>query len=138
MSDIKIVDDFLSKAEVFYLATTKGDQPKCRPFGFHYLDDDGKIYFTAATFKDVFKQIQENPKVEIVGYDDGEEKFLRYYGIAKIVKRDKVVEKAFADLPEVKEFFVTNNLELGVFYIDDATAEIRNEVDILESYTFKY
>lgn len=137
MSDIKIVDDFLSKAEVFYLATTKGDQPKCRPFGFHYLEE-GKIYFTAATFKEVFKQIQENPKVEIVAYDKENDTFLRYYGIAKIVKKDKVVEKAFEEVPEIKEFFVKHNLELGVFYIDDATAEIRNELDIEESYTFKY
>ncbi len=136
MSNIKIVDDFLEKVKVFYLATTKGDQPKCRPFGFHYLDE-GKIYFTAATYKDVFKQIQENPKVEIVAYD-GEEKFLRYYGIAKIVKNDKVVEKAFSDLPEIKEFFVKHNLELGVFYIDNATAEIRNEIGVEESYTFEY
>lgn len=95
MSDIKLVDDFLERSEVFYLATTIGDQPKCRPFGFHYLDD-GKIFFTAATHKDVFKQIQSNPKVEIAAYDG--EKFLRYYGLAKIVKNDKIVQKSFEEL----------------------------------------
>ena len=85
MSNIKIVDDFLETVEVFYLATADGDQPKCRPFGIHILQDD-KIYFTAGTFKDVFKQILANPKVEIVAYDG--DKFLRYYGIAKVVKND--------------------------------------------------
>ncbi len=135
MSDIQKIDDFLERAEVFYFATTIGDQPKCRPFGYHYLED-GKIYFTSATFKDVFKQIQANPKVEIAAYDG--DKFLRYYGTAKIVKNDKVVQRAFEELPELKEIFEKFNFELGVFYIDNATAEIRNEMSIEESYTFKY
>lgn len=135
MSDIKIIDDFLQRAEVFYLATTIGDQPKCRPFAYHYLEE-GKIYFTAATFKDVFKQIQKNPKVEIAAYDG--DKFLRYYGLAKIVKNDKIVEKAFNELPELKEIFKANNFELGVFYIDNATAEIRNEMSIEKTYKFEY
>lgn len=134
-SDIKIVDDFLKRAEVFYVATTIGDQPKCRPFGYHYLDD-GKLYFTSGTFKDVFKQIQANPKVEIAAYDG--DKFLRYYGIAKIVKNDKIVERAFEELPEVGKIFKDYNLELGVFYLDNATAEIRNQIEIEESYKFEY
>ena len=135
MSDIEIIDDFLERAEVFYLATSIGDQPKCRPFGYHYLDD-GKIYFTSGTFKDVFKQIQANPKVEIAAYDG--DKFLRYYGIAKIVKNDKIVKRAFDELPEVGKIFEKMNLELGVFYIDHATAEIRNELDIEKTYKFEH
>ncbi|WP_298501461.1 pyridoxamine 5'-phosphate oxidase family protein [uncultured Methanobrevibacter sp.] len=135
MSDIKIVDDFLERAEVFYLATTKGDQPKCRPFGYHYLDGD-KIYFTSGTFKDVFKQIQENPKVEIAAYDG--DKFLRYYGTAKIVKNDKIVQRAFDELPEVGKIFKEMGLELGVFYIDNATAEIRNQLEVEITYKFEY
>ena len=135
MSNIKIVDDFLETVEVFYLATADGDQPKCRPFGIHILQDD-KIYFTAGTFKDVFKQILANPKVEIVAYDG--DKFLRYYGIAKVVKNDYVVEKAFEGIEEVKKNFDDNTLELGVFYLDNATAEIRNEYGVEKTYKFEY
>ena len=135
MSNIKIVDDFLETVEVFYLATADGDQPKCRPFVIHILQDD-KIYFTAGTFKDVFKQILANPKVEIVAYDG--DKFLRYYGIAKVVKNDYVVEKAFEGIEEVKKIFDDNNLELGVFYLDNATAEIRNEYGVEKTYKFEY
>ena len=135
MSNIKIVDDFLETVEVFYLATADGDQPKCRPFGIHILQDD-KIYFTAGTFKDVFKQILANPKVEIVAYDG--DKFLRYYGIAKVVKNDYVVEKAFEGIEEVKKIFDDKNLELGVYYLDNATAEIRNEYGVEKTYKFEY
>ena len=40
MSDIQKIDDILSKAEVFYLATVDGDKPKVRPLGFHLLFED--------------------------------------------------------------------------------------------------
>ena len=88
------------------------------------------------SFKYVFKQIQANPKVEIAAYDG--DKFLRYYGIAKIVKNDKIVKRAFDELPEVGKIFEKMNLELGVFYIDHATAEIRNELDIEKTYKFEH
>ena len=135
MSEIKIVDDFLARAEVFYLATVKGDQPKNRPFAYHYLED-GRIYFLVGTFKEVYKQILANPKVEIAAYDG--DKFLRYYGTAKIVKKDNIVQKAFDELPEIREVFEKNNLELGVFFIDNATAEIRNEMSVEKTYKFEY
>ena len=57
MSDIQKIDDILSKAEVFYLATVDGDKPKVRPLGFHLLFED-KIYFGVGTHKDVYKQME--------------------------------------------------------------------------------
>ena len=38
------VNDFLTEAGVFYLATVDGDQPKVRPLGAH-LEMDGKVLF---------------------------------------------------------------------------------------------
>ena len=68
MSDIEKIDELLTKAEVFYLSTVDGDKPKVRPLGFHLLDD-GKIYFGVGTFKDVYKQMEANPNVEIAAWD---------------------------------------------------------------------
>lgn len=61
---IQKVDEILSKAQVFYLATADGDKPKVRPLGFHLLFEN-KIYFGVGTFKAVYKQLEENPNVEI-------------------------------------------------------------------------
>ena len=36
------VNDFLTEAGVFYLATVDGDQPKVRPLGAH-MEMDGKV-----------------------------------------------------------------------------------------------
>lgn len=135
MSDIQKIDDILSKAEVFYLATVDGDKPKVRPLGFHLLYED-KIYFGVGTHKDVYKQMEANPKVEIAAWDG--KHFLRYYGTADLTKNEAVIEKAFELMPEIAEAYKANNWEMGVFFLNDATGEIRNMFAIEESYEFKY
>ena len=71
MSNIEKVNEFLNKAKVFYFLTADGDQPKGRPFGFHMLVD-GKLYFGCGTFKNVYKQLTKNPKVEVLAVIDRE------------------------------------------------------------------
>ena len=135
MSEIEKINDILTKAKVFYLATVDGDKPKVRPLGFHLLFED-KIYFGVGTFKEVYKQMEANPKVEIAAWD--EEHFLRYYGTADLTQNEAVVEKAFELMPELAEIYKSNGWEMGVFFLNDATAEIRNMFAIEESYEFKY
>lgn len=135
MSDIAKIDDILTKAEEFYLATVDGDRPKVRPLGFHLLYED-KIYFGVGTFKEVYKQMQANPNVEIAAWDG--EHFLRYYGTADLSKNDEVVEKAFKLMPEIAEAYKANGWEMGVFFLNDATAEIRNMFAVEETYKFEY
>ena len=135
MSDIQKIDDILTKAEVFYLATVDGEKPKVRPLGFHLLFDD-KIYFGVGTFKEVYKQMEANPKVEVAAWDG--EHFLRDYGTADLTKNEAVVEKSVELMPEIAEAYKSNGWEMGVFFLNDATAEIRNMFAIEESYEFKY
>ena len=135
MSDIQKVDELLTKAQVFYLATVDGGKPKVRPLGFHLLYED-KIYFGVGNHKDVYKQLEANQNVEIAAWDG--EHFLRYYGVADLSGNDAVVEKAFELMPEIAEAYKANNWEMGVFFLNDATAEFRNMFAIEESYEFKY
>lgn len=135
MSDIEKINDIITKAEVFYLATVDGDKPKVRPLGFHMLLE-GKIYFGVGTHKDVYKQLEANPSAEIAAWDG--EHFLRYYGTADLTGNDAVIEKAFELMPEIAEAYKANDWKMGVFFLNDATAEIRNMFAIEESYEFKY
>lgn len=135
MSDIEKVNEILEKAEEFYLATVDGDKPKVRPLGFHLLDDD-KIYFGVGTFKAVYKQMESNPNVEIAAWDG--EHFLRYYGVADLTKNEEIVKKAFELMPEIAETYKANGWEMGVFFLDKATAEIRNMMEVEETYEFEY
>ena len=135
MSDIAKIDEILTKAEVFYLATQNGDKPKVRPLGFHLLHED-KIYFGVGTFKEVYKQMEANPNVEIAAWDG--EHFLRYYGEADLSENQEVVDRAFEIMPEIKQAYEANGWEMGVFFLNNATAEIRNMMAIEESFEFKY
>lgn len=84
MTNAEKINAFLDRAGVWFFLTTDGDQPKGRPFRFHLLKED-KIYFGTGTLKKVYRQLQENPHVEILAVD-GEE-FLRYDG--KVVMEKK-------------------------------------------------
>ena len=65
---MKEVYDFLKKVGTYYLATVDGDQPRVRPFGTINIFED-KLYIQTGKAKDVSKQIQKNPKVEISAFD---------------------------------------------------------------------
>lgn len=135
MSDIERVSDYLTKAQVFYLATVDGDKPKARPLGLQILHED-KIYFGVGDFKEVYKQLLANPNAEIVT-TTGEDVF-RYYGVATFEDNDEVMEKVWAVLPDLKAIYDENGWNMKLFYLDDATVEFRNMFSVEETLTFKY
>lgn len=54
----------INENPVFHLATMDGGQPRVRGMLLFRADEDGIVFHTANT-KDVYKQITENPKVEL-------------------------------------------------------------------------
>ena len=67
---MKRVHDFLKKADVYYLATVEGDQPRVRPFG-TVNEFEGKLYIQTGKVKPVSHQIAANPKAEICAFCEG-------------------------------------------------------------------
>lgn len=62
---MKKVVEFLQANPVQYLATVGRDgKAKCRPFMFCSLQD-GKLWFCTNNTKDVYKDMQANPEVEV-------------------------------------------------------------------------
>lgn len=70
MDGIDKVLGYLTRIPAWYLATCEGDQPHVRPFSFA-AEQDGKIWFCTAKSKDVYRELQENPKFEASGWDPG-------------------------------------------------------------------
>lgn len=120
---MSVLNDFLTEAGVFYLSTVNGVQPKCRPLGMH-LEVDDKILFGVGDFKDVFRQINRNSRVEIVAYKpDGH--WLRYTGRAVFESDDKYAEQALEASPQLQEIYNDETgYKLKMFHLEKAKAVI--------------
>ncbi|MCR4617383.1 MAG: pyridoxamine 5'-phosphate oxidase family protein [Lachnospiraceae bacterium] len=113
------VYDFLKKCGTYYLATVEGDRPRVRPFGTVEIFE-GKLYIQTGKVKEVSKQIQANPKVEICACDGGN--WVRIAG--KLVRDDRIeAKKHMLDCyPNLKAMYSAEDDNTEVLYFEDATA----------------
>jgi uncharacterized pyridoxamine 5'-phosphate oxidase family protein len=113
------VYDFLKKCGTYYLATVEGDQPRVRPFGTADIFE-GKLYIQTGKSKEVSKQIQKNPKVELCAFEQGV--WLRLAGT--LVRDDRVEAKAHMldSHPSLKDRYSAEDDNTEVLYFKDATA----------------
>lgn len=113
------VYEFLKNCGTYYLATVEGDQPRVRPFGTVDIFE-GKLYIQTGKVKDVSKQIQQNPKVELCAFDGT--KWLRVSG--KLVRDDRVEAKAhmLESYPNLQAMYSATDDNTEVLYFEEATA----------------
>lgn len=112
---------FLKDAQVYYLATTEGDQPRVRPFGTILLFE-GKLYIQTGKAKDVSKQLAANGKAEICAMKDGD--WIRVTGT--LVEDDRrEARKAMLDAyPNLRGMYSEDDGNTQVLYFENATATI--------------
>ena len=117
---------FLKESGTYYLATMDGDQPRVRPFGTAEIFE-GKLYIQTGKKKDVSKQIQKNPKVEICAFKDG--KWIRVTG--KLVRDDRYEAKVdmLEKNPTLKRMYAADDDNTEVLYFDGAEAVISSFTD---------
>ena len=118
---MKRVLDFLKKAEVYYLATVEGDQPRVRPFG-TVNEFEGKLYIQTGKVKPTPKQLAANPKAEICAFCDGA--WIRV--ACKLVEDDRFeARKSMLDAyPNLRHMYNENDGNTQVLYMQNATATI--------------
>jgi len=118
---MKRVLDFLKKAEVYYLATVEGDQPRVRPFG-TINEFEGKLYIQTGKVKPTSKQLTANPKAEICAFKDGA--WIRV--ACELVEDDRFeARKSMLDAyPNLRGMYNENDGNTQVLYMQDATATI--------------
>lgn len=125
---------FLKDAGTFYLATADGEQPRVRPFG-AVAEFEGKLYIVTNNQKDVYQQLQKNPKVEISGMTkDG--KWIRLS--AEAVRDDRFeARKAMLDAnPSLRGMYSEDDGKVEVLYLQNATAVICSFTEAPVTYQF--
>ena len=118
---MKEVFDFLKNCGVFYIATIDGDKPRVRPFGAINIFED-KLYLQTGKSKDVYKQLEINPNVEISGMYNG--KWIRLE--ARLVNDERrVAKKSMLDNnPELRGMYSEDDPNTLVLYIENVKAKI--------------
>lgn len=60
--------------------------------------------------------------------------FMRYDGLAKVVKDDALLAKVREIMPQIMNMYDKNGWEMGLFYLENGHAEIRGMLDLKEEF----
>ena len=121
--NMKEVVEFLQENPIQYLATVGRDgKAKCRPFMFCF-QKEGKLWFCTNNTKDVYKDMQANPEIE-VSVSDSTYAWIRLNGKA-VFENNMEVKEACMSNPIVKgQYKTADNPIFEVFYLENAEATI--------------
>ncbi len=115
---MKKVVEFLQANPVQYLATVGRDgKAKCRPFMF-LAEVGGKLWFCTNNQKDVYKDMLENPEIQI-SVSSPKYEWIRLSGKA-VFENNMEVKKICIENPIVKgQYKTADNPIFEVFYIEN-------------------
>ena len=120
------VFNFLRQCGVFYLSTLDNGKPRVRPFGTINIFD-GKLYILTGKIKDVSKQIQKNPNVEICGVLG--DNWLRVEGKLVRDERREAKQSMIDANPGIESMYSADDDNTEVLYFENAKATFSSFVD---------
>ncbi|MDR3114677.1 MAG: pyridoxamine 5'-phosphate oxidase family protein [Treponema sp.] len=118
---MKEVYDFLKKSGTYYLATVEGNKPRVRPFGTVDVFE-GKLYIQTGKVKNVSKQIQANPHIEICAMV--EDTWIRIEAVAVEDDRIEARQHMLDAYPQLKARYAADDGNTQALYLRDARATI--------------
>ena len=111
--------DFLQTANVYFLATAEKDQPRVRPFGTCAIFNDN-IYILTDKEKDVSKQIEANPKIELCAYRGSD--WIRITAEAVRDDRPESIHYMLNRYQQYVDSYAIDYENAGVFYLQNVIA----------------
>ena len=97
--------EFLKDCKVFFLLTSFDDAPFGRPFG-AIMDFEDQLYISTAKTKNVYKQLINNPKVQIVAIKENSRKWIRVSALASECNDLKIKKFMLEKNPNVARHFL--------------------------------
>ena len=119
------VYEFIKANPVFHIATVDGDKARVRPFGF-MMKRNNRLYFCTNKNKEVYKQLTQNPNIEISVMGSDGSSWLRVKGtIAFDESRDAKVQ-AFEESPNLLRIYPkgADDEVFVTFYFTNAEARL--------------
>ena len=95
--DKQQIFDFLNNNPAFYLATVDGNEPRVRAMLLYKADENGIIFHTGP-FKEVYRQIQKNPNVQLCFYNPQQNLQIRVRGKLEVTN-DRALKEEIANHP---------------------------------------
>ena len=116
--------NILNHSKPFFFATTEGKQPRVRPYN-AVVEFEDKVYFYTNNHTHAFKQISDNPMIEICAMIS-EDRWLRVCGKVVYDYRTEV-KKAMLDAnPSLRSMYDENDKIFEVFYLSNMQATIHS------------
>ncbi|HII76332.1 MAG TPA: pyridoxamine 5'-phosphate oxidase family protein [Methanolinea sp.] len=117
---------FANQHPVCAVATVDGDQPRVRYFLMWYADGTG-FYFHTGKMKQIYRQLQQNPKVELCFYDptppeQGGGKMLRVTGRVEWKREQALVNRLLAERPWIRSLGTDIDQFLAIFRVKGGEA----------------
>ena len=116
--------EYLKANPVFHIATIDGTKARVRPFGFS-MKRNGTLYFCTNKTKDVYRQLSQNPEIEIsdMGHD---ETWLRIRGRIAFDETRDARAQAFEESANLLKIYPkgADDETFVTFYFTDAVATL--------------
>jgi uncharacterized pyridoxamine 5'-phosphate oxidase family protein len=116
--------DFVKRNPVVYLATAEGKKPHVRGMMLYRVDEDGIIFHTGKT-KDLQKQLERNPDVELCCFSQQENKQVRIAGRVEALTDEALKKEIVEKRPFLKPWIEARGLDfLTVWRIRGGVATV--------------
>lgn len=118
---MKEVLEYLKESKTFYIATLEGGQPRVRPFG-AVCEFEERLYIVTNNKKAVYKQMMENPRVEVSCMNKGT--WLRLEADVVLDSRREARVTMLKEHPMLETMYNADDNMMEVLYLENATATI--------------
>ena len=115
------VISFMRKCGVFFLATDEEGQPRIRPFGAVDRFED-KLYLQTGRVKKVFRQLEDNPRIELCCLAPEGDAWLRLTARAVLDPRLEARRHMLESNPSLQSMYAADDGNCEVFYLAEAEA----------------
>lgn len=95
---------FIRECGYFFLATSVEDQPRLRPFGMIYANNE-TLFFITDKRKKVHLELKKNSKIEMAAYNQNTHKWLRICGKAEVESSNQLREDAMNTYPNLRRAY---------------------------------